>query len=169
MNAGGFSTDRAQWPSPTYRCPGLLGTFREQSGLTYAQLPRRWPWLEVLVGLSVAVAVWIVARRMSFPYALACSLAGGVLVSYHAYLPDYALLLPACLTIFVTTEMLLLRVLALFLLSPPAHFLVGAGLPTSLPVVAATLLLVYLMAYEAWRKGRELKSPRPIQQPPFPR
>ena len=68
MNAGGFSTDRAQWPSPTYRCPGLLGTFREQSGLTYAQLPRRWPWLEVLVGLSVAVAVWIVARGTSFPY-----------------------------------------------------------------------------------------------------
>ena len=43
---------------------------------------------------------------MSFPYALACSLAGGLLTSYHAYLPDYALLLPACLTIFVSTKVL---------------------------------------------------------------
>ena len=81
------------------------------------------PWLEVLVGLSVAVAVWIVARRTSFPYALACSLVGGVLVSYHAYLPDYALLLPACLTVFVGTEVPLLRAVSLFLLSPAAHFL----------------------------------------------
>ena len=110
-----------------------------------------------LSALSVVAAVWIVARRMSFSYALACSLAGGLLVSYHAYLPDYALLLPACLTIFVRTEVLPLRGVALFLLSPPAHFLVGAGLPTSLPVVAAIVLLVYLMAYEAWRKGREVK------------
>ncbi len=114
-------------------------------------------WLEILVGLSVVAAVWIVARRMSFSYALACSLAGGLLISYHAYLPDYALLLPACLTVFVTTEMLLLRGLALFLLVPPAHLLASVGYPTSLPVVAAILLLVYLMAYEAWRKGRDSK------------
>ena len=114
-------------------------------------------WLELAVSLSVVVAVWVVARRMSFPYALACSLAGGLLISYHAYLPDYALLLPACLTVFVTTEMLLLRGLALFLLLPPAHLLASVGYPTSLPVVAAILLLVYLMAYEAWRQGRESK------------
>ena len=114
-------------------------------------------WLEALVGLSVVVSVWIVARRMSFPYALACSLAGGLLTSYHAYLPDYALLLPACLTIFVSTKVLPLRAVALFLLVPPAHLLVSVGYPTSLPVVAATVLMVYLMAYEAWRKGREAK------------
>ena len=147
------------WPQQMYETatrpefspnPGLMPNLH--GALSYVPFGS---WLEVLVGLSVAVAVWTVARRMSFTYALACSLAGGLLISYHAYLPDYALLLPACLTIFVTTEMLLLRVLALFLLSPPAHFLAGAGLPTSLPVVAAIVLMVYLMAYEAWRHGRE--------------
>ena len=147
------------WPQQMYETatrpefspnPGLMPNVH--GALSYLAFG---PWLEALVGLFVVVAVWTVARRMSFTYALACSLAGGLLISYHAYLPDYALLLPACLTIFVTTEMLLLRVLALFLLSPPAHFFVGAGLPTSLPVVAAIVLMVYLMAYEAWRHGRE--------------
>ena len=161
------------WPQQMYEMatrpefspnPGLMPN--RHGALSYVPFGS---WLEVLVGLSVLIAVWIVARRTSFPYqpvvevkvaknrvqpanslqakcfvswvmtggelvavpifpscttfatgcyALACSPAGGLLISYHSYLPDYALLLPACLTILVGTEVLLLRAVSLFLCCP---------------------------------------------------
>ncbi len=63
-----------------------------------SELPFSLP-LEALLSMTVILAAWVAARRASFEYAFACSLAGGLLLSHHAYLLDSAVLLPACLTV----------------------------------------------------------------------
>ncbi len=107
--------------------------------------------LEMLLGASVAAAVWMVCRYRGFLEALAACLAGGMLLSYHAYLPDFSLLLPAALTVMATSELPALRALAVVLLAPPTHLAIVFGFPYAAAAVAVNLLFVYLMAYQAWR------------------
>ncbi len=113
------------------------------------------PWLEVLIGAGLAAATWMVARRMDFHYSLAFTLACGLLLSYHAYLPDMALLLPAGLAVIHASKLRLVRGLAAVLLLPPAAFAVIFGFPASAVVVAGGVLLLVLMIYEAVKVGRQ--------------
>jgi Glycosyltransferase family 87 len=106
-------------------------------------------FLEVAAGASVLAAVWVVCRRADVRLALAATLAGGLLIGVHAYLPDLSLLLPAGLAVIAQARTRLARWTAFALLSPPVQLTVVQGFPYSAIVVGLVLLLVYAMAAEA--------------------
>jgi hypothetical protein len=91
---------------------------------------------------AVAAAVWWVARRRSFYYGLAATLAGSLLVSFHAYLPDCTLLLPAALIVATEAARWPARWMAIALLTPLPYFLAPALL------AGPVLLLLAAMAFE---------------------
>jgi hypothetical protein len=111
--------------------------------------PASVEWLLMAV---VAALVAFIARRAPFEYALAAALTGGLLLSYHAYLADCALLLPAALIVLAQTASPALRLLAVVLLTPVTGFLLLMNTPeggTVMPL--AMLALVGLMGVEVWR------------------
>lgn len=126
--------------------PGLAYTPTLHGSLSF--LPGR-SLLEVVVGATVLAAVWVVCRRAELRLAIAATLAGGLLMGVHAYLPDLALLLPVCLAVLALARTRLSRMVAFALLSPPVHLTVVQGFPYSAIVVALVLLLVYALAAEA--------------------
>jgi hypothetical protein len=132
-------------PSPEF-APNLHGVLSSVAGGMV---------LEIALGATVVAAVWLACRRLDFRTALAACLAGGVLLSYHAYLPDFALLLPAALTVLATAESRLQRALAAILLAPPTHLTIVTGFPYSLVAVGVTLLLVYTLGLQAWQQRLE--------------
>lgn len=107
--------------------------------------------LEIVMAALVVAAVWIVAQRMSFDYAFSLMLAGGFLLSIHAYLPDLVITLPAALTLTAISNRRLVKVSALLLLALPTHLAVLAGFPASVLVPAALVVLISAAAVEAWR------------------
>ncbi len=115
--------------------------------------------VEMILSIAVAAGVWTVARRAPFPAALACVLAGGVLLSYHAYFADFAIVLPAGLAVMAVSRLPALRLLAALLISPAGYLPLVIGFPYSIPVVLGLLALVSLLAYEALRTGPETPAP----------
>lgn len=90
-----------------------------------------WPHanaLEILAALGVGAAVLFVIARADFPTGLAAVLAGGLLVSRHAYMQDCALLLPALLIVLPTARGAGLLLLG-WLLAPLSGLAVLAGHP----------------------------------------
>ena len=117
-----------------------------------AGLSQGWV-VEMILSAAVAAAVWVVARRAPFLVALACALTGGLLLSYHAYFVDFAILLPAGLAVLASSRLGVQRLLAALLISPVSYLLLVMGFPYSLPVVLGMLTLVGLSAYEVLRAG----------------
>jgi hypothetical protein len=74
--------------------PNLHGLL---SGLPHAL------YLEGFAGLAVLVAAWAPLRQAPFPAGLALTLLGGLLLSFHSYLMDAAILLPATLIVLAGT------------------------------------------------------------------
>ena len=141
------SATRAEFSPHPGLMPNLHGLF---AAVPYGA------WLQVLIGTGLAVATWLVARRMDFRYSLAFALAAGLPLSYHAYLPDMALLLPAGLTVICASKLRLLRLLAAVLLLPPAAVAIIFGFPASAVAVAGVLLFAALMTYEALKHDPSL-------------
>ena len=110
-----------------------------------------WVVWEGLIAATVIGAVWIVSRRMSFDYAFSVMLAGGFLVSMHAYLPDLVITLPAALALTAISNRRMVKAAAFLLLAPPVHLAVLMGFPASACVPAAMIVLTYAAAHEAWR------------------
>ncbi len=111
-----------------------------------------WPavgWLEWPLAAAVVAVVWWVARRADFDRALAATLAGGLLLSYHSYLPDCSILLPAALIALTTARRLPLRVMALFLLTPAAYFFLVQQSAVAAVLPATILGFLGLLAWEA--------------------
>lgn len=52
--------------------------------------------IELVSGLAVAGAVWLVMKKATFLEGLAVVLVGGLLTSYHTYTGDCVVLIPAC-------------------------------------------------------------------------
>ncbi len=102
---------------------------------------------------AVAAAVWAIGRRMSFEYGLAATLAGGLLTSYHAYLQDCSVLLPAALTVVASTTLRWLRLLAVLLLTPVTYFLLLADSSLTVVVPAAILVMIAGMLSESWSRS----------------
>lgn len=120
------------------------------------------PWdvaLEALLTMTVILAVWVAARRASWEYAFACSLAGGLLLSHHSYLLDSAVLLPAGLTVLACSQRRGLKGVAILLLCPVAHFLIAIAYPYSAVMTGVILALVYGMAVEAWQGVGKVAEP----------
>jgi hypothetical protein len=101
-----------------------------------------WHWALAPV---VAAAVWRVARHESFHCGVAATLAGSLLVSFHAYLPDCAVLLPAGLIAASEAPGRPARWTAIALLTP---------LPYFLPPPLVTVPVVALLAAMAFEKLR---------------
>lgn len=107
-------------------------------------------------GLTVLVAgaVWLIARRGPLPYALAALLVGGVLVSYHAYEADCAILLPGLLAVGASGSARV-RVIAIALLLPLGYALAH---PLSNALRLGFLVLLAEMAWEC-RSKPEPRAP----------
>ena len=109
-----------------------------------------WLPAEIALGLTVAIAVWIVCRRAPFEIGLAAVLAGSLLVCHHLTASDWCMLLPVGLIVGFRAPTAAVRAAAITLITPlvvlfqnrpglmriPDYLLVG---------------LVYAMALEAWR------------------
>ncbi|MEK7996005.1 MAG: glycosyltransferase 87 family protein, partial [Planctomycetota bacterium] len=117
-----------------------------------------WPqplvW-SALLSLATAAAVWLAARRAGFEIGLAAALAGGLLVSQHAYVADCALLIPALLIVLAHGRAGWLRYLALALLAPPAYYLLTSGHPAGWVAPVAIMILVGGMAWYSRRGPRD--------------
>jgi hypothetical protein len=123
----------------------------------FAGLPQA-TLLEILAGAAVVVGTWQVVRRSSFEVGLAAVLAGGVLLSYHAYRADCTVLLPAALLAMAVNPSLATRVLGMMLLTPVLYTaMAGSSAATYL---TATAILLFFGALVA-AAGREAVVARP--------
>lgn len=108
-------------------------------------------WLHGLLAAGVVWGVWRIIRRQGFERALAATLVAGLLVSYHCYVADFALCLPACLVVLALPGSLLTRGLALALLTPFPYLAGGApGQAGNAVVPVLATLLVLSLVREAW-------------------
>ena len=147
-----FAVEGRDWPSrllalarrPDFdpapdRMPNLRGLMTVlDGGLT----------LEIALALVVAFLVWFLSRRLPIPHAMALALAGGLLISHHAYFYDCVLLLPALLLPFESPLPEWMRRWALVLLTPiPYLFLLrNASWPGHLAITGYTLVLLAVLA-----------------------
>ncbi len=83
--------------------------------------------VEIAVGLTVVVAVWFISRKRRLPVSGTIALAGGLLLSHHAYIYDALLLLPALILPFLMPAPELLRKCAAVLATPMAYVLTLAN------------------------------------------
>ena len=143
------------WPRSYY---ALLG--REKINIGMSQMPnlhalfRGMPHaflFETLLSTSVAVAVVVIARKKSIECGLAAAVAGSLLVSYHSYVADCALLLPAISIVFSEFKSAWLRYLALVVATPACYIFLLASPPFPNLARVIFLLFIYSMAFEAWR------------------
>ena len=120
-------------------------------GLVHGWLPA-----EIALGLTVAIAVWMVCRRAPFEIALAAVLAGSLLVCHHLTASDWCMLLPVGLTLGTGAATTMVRALAIFLITPLVAIFQHQAALMRIPDVLL-ILLAYAMAYQAGRM-RDLYS-----------
>ena len=100
-------------------------------------------WIEGLGLTVVGVLVWMASRRTGVENGFAAALAGGILVTPHAYLADCALLIPGALMVIENLSLAVAaqkavgtarNAIALMLLAPFVYwrFLAGVTLPVAL-------------------------------------
>ena len=88
-------------------------------------------WIE-FVGIVAIVAVsWVIFRKFTFDVGLSVALVGGLLTSYHAYMADAVILLPAFLVLHRHLESHLLKGSMVILLFPPAWLILLGDRPAS--------------------------------------
>jgi hypothetical protein len=145
-------TDNRVHPD-VFRMPNLHGLL---SGLPAAGL------LQVVAGAAVVVATWRVVQHSSFLYGLATALIGSLLLSYHSYLSDCALLLPAATVVYAETRSPWLRLLGALLLTPFLYFLLIAERPAN---YFAQLVIAAFFAGTVWHAFRHAR-PQEAQPPP---
>ena len=130
----------ALWPAET---PESMPNLRGLLTVFHAGLP-----VEIALALPVVVAVWFLSRRLPLPTAVALALAGGLLISHHAYFYDGVVLLPALLFPFETPIPEWLRKWALVLLTPIPYLflLLPFDWPAQLAISGYGLALLAMMA-----------------------
>ena len=119
-----------------------------------------WP-AEVALALTVALAVWMACRRASFEIGLAAVLAGSLLVCHHLTASDWCMLLPVGLIVGVRGATLPVRAAAVFLITPLVPMFQHSAPLMRIPDVVL-LLLVYGMAWDAWKMAPLRKSAQPL-------
>lgn len=107
-----------------------------------------------VLSLLIGAACWVIARRLEFRIALAAVISGSLLVSFHSYVADAALLIPALL--ILAERGALEKRLAFGLLSPvPWFLLMRGGIVANTPRAA----LVVLLAVTIWRALQSVETP----------
>ncbi len=107
--------------------------------------------LQVLASAAVVIAAWQAMKRTSFLNGLAAALVGGLLLSYHSYLSDCALLLPAATVIYSQARSRWLQLICALPLTPFAYFLLINPRPA--PYVMQ-LIIVGCFAGAVWQTLR---------------
>ncbi len=150
-----FAVAGLHWPAEYYRTltdsdvhPDVT-SMPNLHGLLFG-LPASWA-LQIIGVVAVAVSGWQVMKRTSFLHGLATALIGGLLISYHSYLSDCALLLPAATVIYSQTRNRWLQLLCAVLLTPFLYFLLIAPRPA--PYVMQ-LVIVACFAGTVWQTLR---------------
>jgi hypothetical protein len=120
-------------------------------------------WAELVSGLAVALAVWLVVRNSGALESVAATTAGGLLLSHHAYTQDCSILIPGLLGLLVAGNGKVSRTLAFVLLSPVIYIPFRNGQFRFVPAFLM-LLLVLVLAFETRRRTR----PSPVPAPTLP-
>jgi hypothetical protein len=147
-----FAVGGRQWPAQFLHAisnPSIDPTpleLHNLRGLVHGWLPA-----EIVLGLTVAFAVWVVCRRAPFDIALSAVLAGSLLVCHHLTASDWCILLPVGLTLGVRVTAAPVRTAAIVLITPLVIVLQNRHAWMRVPDYLL-LFLVYAMAYEAWRQ-----------------
>lgn len=123
----------------------------------FAGLPHANTW-ELAGGVVIAAMVAWLSLRVSFSVALSAALAGGLLTSHHAYLPDLLLLLPILVVVLRTAASAAARLFAGLLLSP-LPYLVAPNAPLLAPAPLLLLLLLIALVLEHARLARNVALP----------
>ena len=98
--------------------------------------------IQMAATLVLAAMVWRIARRSkSLAVPVAIAVAASLVVSFHSFMADCAVLLPA-LSMAIAWPSKLAKVLAMTLIWPVPWF--WLNLPPAMPVLTRTLLLVFL-------------------------
>ena len=119
--------DSSVHPDPS-RMPNLHGMLWD-APMSFA--------LQMLLTAVIVILTWYAARRTSFLQGLALALSGGLLISYHAYLSDCALLLPAAMIVYAQIKSRWVQVFAALLLTPFLYLFILAPPPASYAVQLA--------------------------------
>lgn len=114
-------------------------------GLVHGWLPA-----EIVLGLTVALAVWIVCRHAPFDLALCAVLAGSLLVCHHLTASDWCMLLPVGLIAGARAISVPVRTVAIVLITPLVTVLQHSSALMRVPDLLL-LLLTYTMAVQALR------------------
>ena len=108
---------------------------------------------EIALALVVVAVVWLLSRRLSLRSGFTLALAGGLMLSHHAYFYDALVLLPALLLPYEEPRPEWLRKWALVLFTPVPYLflLTSADLPGHLAVSGYTVALMATMGYALQR------------------
>ena len=101
----------------------------------------------------IAVTAWFAMRRLPFDVGLATALTGGVLLSYHCYVMDTVILVPALMIVLLRAETDWMRLASVIFLSPLPSLLLLTGPPKSYFMHIGLLVLLGALLY--WGLKRE--------------
>lgn len=109
--------------------------------------------VEISLGVLIVAAIWFLSRSQPLPVMGALVLAGGLLLSHHAYFYDAVLLLPALFLPFQEPALQWMRNWALLLFTPAPYMflLVDVGLPVHIAISGYTVLLAGVMLWRVLR------------------
>jgi Glycosyltransferase family 87 len=171
LAAVSFAVEGWRWPLDYF---GVLTDGRVHPGADsmpnlhglFAALPHG-VYLEVLAAAAVVLAAWVTLRAVPFPAGFALTLIGGLLLSFHSYLMDAAILLPALLIVVSGTNRHGLKIAATLLLSPPAALLLVSHPPWSYITQAGLAAFFFATAFDL-RLARGQSGPKPAAPHPLP-
>jgi hypothetical protein len=115
--------------------------------------------LEMLLAIPVVAATWYIVRHTDLELGLAAVISGSLLVSHHISVSDIALMIPAGLIIAFHPLTRHTKVIAVFLLTPLAYFMIESRVSMEAPR-ALLLGMVFLLAWEV-RTASGARSERP--------
>jgi hypothetical protein len=110
--------------------------------------------LELAACALVGFGAWFAMRRTSFEIGLAIALIGGLLVSFHAYVMDGVILLPALLAVLVRAQAEWLKLASVLMLSPLLPMMLVSGRPYSYMMQVG--LALFFLALVAWARQSQL-------------
>jgi hypothetical protein len=94
--------------------------------------------------MAVVALTWLAVRNAGFAAALALCVWGGLLISYHAYVADTLVLLPAALALGACFKSDWPKFGNLLILAPPLSMALLSGRPASLAM--QLMILAYFAA-----------------------
>jgi hypothetical protein len=109
--------------------------------------------VEICVGVVIAAAIWFLSGSRPLPVVGALVLAGGLLLSHHAYFYDAVLLLPALFLPFHDPGLKWMRNWALLLFTPAPYVLLleDVGLTVHVAISGYTVVLTGMMFWRVLR------------------